>query len=198
MMLLIVLGTFLYKQLKHPTVYNGWRHAYYIYPMLVMFAVYALSKLNELPKRFPGYCCAGLLTAAVLYNLILLVINHPAQYAAFNPIGQHLTDQYEGDYWGLSVYQCMDWLNDYDREWKTVNGYYSRTRGFILDNYFMLPEEQQHLLSVPSVDTDYLIVLKSGNGIYEDENAPSIEGYEEIYHVVSYGGRLSSVYKKIQ
>ena len=198
MMFLIVLGTFLYKHLKHPTVYNGWRHAYYIYPMLVMFAVYALSKLNELPKRFPVYCSGWLLTASVLYNLILLVINHPAQYAAFNPIGQHLTDQYEGDYWGLSVYQCMDWLNDYDREWKTVNGYYSRTRGFILDNYFMLPEEQQQLLSVPSVDTDYLIVLKSGNGIYEDEAAPSIDGYEEIYHVASYGGRLSSVYKKVQ
>lgn len=198
MMFLIILGTFLYKQLKHPTVYNGWRHAYYIYPMLIMFAIYALWKLLAQPRRVFRLCGAVLLTGSVIYNLALLVINHPAQYTAFNLIGRQHADQYEGDYWGMSVYQCLDWLSDYDPEWKTVNGYYNRTRGFVTGNFRMLTKEQQERLSVPTVDTDYLIVLKSGNGIYEDEDEPVIEGYKEIYQITSYGKRLSSVYERTE
>lgn len=196
MMFLIIIGTFLYKHLKHPTVYNGWRHAYYLYPMFIMFAVYALSRLSALRTHIPARCGAALLGVSIVYNLVMIAANHPAEYAAFNLIGRRVSDQYEGDYWGLSVYQCMDWLSDYDREWKTLNGYYSRTRGFIRDNFDMLTEEQRDKLSIPSVDTKYLIVLKSGNGIYEDEAAPQIDGYEEIYVVTSYGGRLASVYQK--
>ncbi|MBQ4514557.1 MAG: hypothetical protein II969_16310 [Anaerolineaceae bacterium] len=196
MMFLIIFGTFLYKHLKHPTVYNGWRHAYYLYSMFIMFAVYTLFRLFVMRTHIPARCGAALLGAAIVYNLAMIAANHPAEYAAFNPIGRRVSDQYEGDYWGLSVYQCMDWLSDYDREWKTLNGYYSRTRGFIRDNFDMLTEEQRGKLSIPSVDTKYLIVLKSGNGICEDEAAPQIEGYREIYVVTSYGGRLASVYQK--
>ncbi len=194
-MFVLFTGSLLYQIICHPTVYNSWRHGFYLYPLLITFAVYALLRLKQWKMR-TGVICTAVTSLSLVYHLILLVVNHPAQYTAFNLIGQRFADQYEGDYWGMSVFQCLNWILDQGSEPVTVSPYYPRTKGMIYNDLNMLTDEEQERISVAFVDSDYQIVLKSGNGIFEYEANPEIEGYTEVYPVMSYGSEIASVYQK--
>lgn len=194
-MFVLFAGSLLYQIICHPTVYNSWRHGFYLYPLLITFAVYALLRLKRWRLRV-GFVCTAVTSLSLVYHLILLVVNHPAQYTAFNLVGQRFADQYEGDYWGMSVFQCLNWILDQSSEPVTVGPYYPRTKGMIYNDLNMLTDEEQERISVAFVDSDYQIVLKSGNGIFEYEANPEIEGYMEVYPVMSYGSEIASVYQK--
>lgn len=195
LMFVLLTGSLLYQIICHPTVYNSWRHAFYLYPLLIVFAVYALLRLIKWKLR-AGVACTAVVALSLMYNLVLLLVNHPAQYASFNLIGRQYADQYEGDYWGMSVYQCLKWVLGNESSPVTVGPYYPRTKGMIYNDLNMLTDEEQERISVAFVDSDYQIVLKSGNGIFEYESNPEIEGYTKVYPVISYGSEIASVYQR--
>lgn len=101
--------------LSGTTVYNGWRHFFFIYgPMLVLATsgvVWIWQKVR--PYRAVRRISAVLLCACMATTAIDMIVNHPYQYAYFNPLvkrGQ-VNHYLERDYWNVSVLEAVEEIN---------------------------------------------------------------------------------------
>jgi hypothetical protein len=93
------------------TLYNGWRHFYFIYPFLAYFGVRFFSKSSRIHmQRFQVTILILMIytfssTAAWMYS------NRPLQNLYFNQLaGTDLEKRWELDYWSLSNRQALDWI----------------------------------------------------------------------------------------
>jgi tetratricopeptide (TPR) repeat protein len=111
----------LYMIYKHSSVYDTWRHVFFVYPFWVIAAAlgwsYAsdaisgrMSKSGALKHRFYGQIAAVLLT---LPAMLWTVRSHPNQYVYFNELVGGIrgaNGAYELDYYYNSSQQQVDWL----------------------------------------------------------------------------------------
>ena len=107
----------LYIVIKDSLLHDGWRHLTFLYPTLLVFVTLFWTTLYQLFRdRRP-------IQYAVIAALILCALD-PAQYIVRNPsypytyfsvltggIGSNY-GYYETDYWGTSVKQAVEWLED--------------------------------------------------------------------------------------
>ncbi len=196
-----LLFTLLYQIIRQPSIYNDWRHVFFLYPILILFAVFCLNVIMKSFSFKVRTVIAVLLSLSIIYNLFMIIQNHPYEYNAYNPIGQRVAVGYEADYWGSSIYQHLLWVAEHNSETKTVKMYYPN-RVYLRAAYLMLTEEQQNQVRIPNFDTDYQIVWLSYPMDYywtdsKTGSQPVIDGYEEVNTIISYGIKISSLYQKI-
>ncbi len=188
----ILVGTLLYQMILRPTVYNGWRHVYFLYPLIISFAAKGIHEISE------AHTASGLKTAAslllslsLIYNGVQLIRNHPGEYLAMNPIGEKLSADYHGDYWGLAMFTALRWTARNTEESATANINSSR---FVLNNnYQMLTETEKSKLTIPIEITDYIIVWE---GIPLNKAVYSFAGYELIKTFSFYGQETLRIYRR--
>ncbi len=100
------------------TLYDGWRHMFFIYPCIIMIAATGLyhivNLINSKSSKIRGllYTITGIILAANFVLIISFMIrNHPHQYLYFNALtGDYPEQKYELDYWGLSYRQAYEEL----------------------------------------------------------------------------------------
>jgi hypothetical protein len=111
----------LYMIYKHSSVYDTWRHVFFVYPFWVIAAALGwyylgdviqsiMSKGEEVKQRYIGHALAVLLTIpAILWT----IRSHPNQYVYFNELTGGIKGadgEYELDYYYNSSQQQIDWL----------------------------------------------------------------------------------------
>jgi hypothetical protein len=107
--LLIIIGL-------HATVYNAWRHLYFIYPALLLLAVFGTHQIHHwATQRANGHwvwrSVAGALLAGVLHTGYRMVQEHPQQQVYFSLLPSAVvSQQFDRDYWGLSYRTGLEWL----------------------------------------------------------------------------------------
>lgn len=113
-------GPLLAVILLQSTLYNGWRHLYFIYPALLLLSLTGFREVARLLSLLPNTAGFFLRT----YSLILLGVYlfgiagtmiryHPYGHVYFNEvIGgiQRAQGQFELDYWGLSFREALEKL----------------------------------------------------------------------------------------
>jgi tetratricopeptide (TPR) repeat protein len=113
-----------YAIYKESYLYNGWRHFLFIYPTLVVLAIWGWEKLMELLQKvkiaqlITPILAIALLVPAALFNLK----NHPYQYMYFNElIGgvKGAEGEYELDYWSQTSKEAFEWAIENIPEAKT-------------------------------------------------------------------------------
>lgn len=112
--LLIVIGL-------NSTLYDGWRHMYFIYPYFVAIGIYGYTFLeNKLRNRKMILKAAVVLSLAS--TLVWVFINNPLQHLYFNKLaGENIAQDWEMDYWGLSNESALRYILENDgREKITV------------------------------------------------------------------------------
>ncbi|MCF8257032.1 MAG: hypothetical protein K9J06_05740 [Flavobacteriales bacterium] len=94
------------------TVYDGWRHLYFIWPSFVILAVAGASWLMQrLEVHLPSALVWAVLLLGCALPLQWIVRNHPYQAVYFNALaGKDAGLDYEMDYWGGSYRQALEWL----------------------------------------------------------------------------------------
>ncbi len=111
---LVVIGT-------HAVVYESWRHLYFIYPALLLWATYGARALLRASRQAAG---GGRLLARLALALALLETGHTVVrqvrmhphgnvYFSFLP-GPVAARLFERDYWGLSFRQGLEWITTHD------------------------------------------------------------------------------------
>lgn len=99
-----------------PTVFNGWRHFYFIYAPFVLLAAagvhWLASALRPAVAKGAAYCVAAL---GVLWTIVAMVGLHPRQHLYFNALvdkdgPERLAEQYELDYWNMSYRDALKFL----------------------------------------------------------------------------------------
>ena len=111
---LVVIGT-------HAVVYEGWRHLYFIYPALLLWATYgarALLRRSRRPAgraRWAARLALGLAVLETGHTVVRQVQLHPHGNVYFSFLPGRVAEQlFERDYWGLSFRQGLEWITSHD------------------------------------------------------------------------------------
>jgi hypothetical protein len=102
----------------HSVVYNGWRHLYFTYPLMLLIAIRGLDAILKIPSlqesRFKSVPLIVLILA-IISNGIWMIKNHPNEQVYFNSLIKNPQTNYDLDYWGVSLLQAYKQLAVYDK-----------------------------------------------------------------------------------
>ena len=110
----------LYVAFRGSTLYDGWRHFYFLYAPFSVLAALGLHRLALAARRSgPGgpYAVHALAAAGVAAAIVAMALVHPYQYVYFNLLEDRTTpgwlrSQYVMDYWESSARNGIEWLLD--------------------------------------------------------------------------------------
>ena len=119
---LLFLLPMIYVIWKKPTLYNGWRHFYFLYPLCCLFALFFVEACREwLGKKEgkvknAGLCCLWAVTAAGFFSTVLWIgRNHPYDYVYFNELAREWAlPRFDKDYWGVSEKDALNYICAHD------------------------------------------------------------------------------------
>ena len=187
--------------IRQPVLYNGWRHFYFIFAGLAPLCAHGLNALWQFMKKrgkWPRRLTAVLVGAIFCLNAAGIVLNHPCQYAYYNPLVRaNAETDMELDYWDVSTVNAMKQLIAADR-----NAQLPLTLGALDDmSWFgvehgyevLTPQEKAALSIVYEPDAPYLFANTTYALIY-GTTVP--EGYHEMFTLESYGNTLCTVYER--
>ena len=105
-------------------LFDEWRHLYFIYPAVVLFAVHGLRELVRMAQRIARprlrqiLCglAVALPTVGFLWIAGWMVRFHPLQYVYFSIPSRYVEHNFELDYWGLSYRQGFEWILEHDTD----------------------------------------------------------------------------------
>ncbi len=194
---LFILILFLFPLLsifKFTNSFDGWRHYYYIYPLLIYFSIFFLNEL----KVF-NYNLFKFFVFLIIINITLtgnwMFQYHPYQYTYFNFIKTNLIKKnFNVDYMGLSLNHALKYILNNDSKEKIFVSSLGETSvegsSLILDN-----TQQNRLKFVNYKDADYVIDTfrpKAGNKIFIDTNI-----FYKYYELIVDENIVYRIYKKI-
>lgn len=127
------------------TLYDGWRHVFFIYPFLLLIAVYGFMQLIETIKNMK--VAKTIIYSTVVYIawiLVVMIKEHPYQNVYFNVLaGDNLQKRYEMDYWGLSYKQGLEYIAATDKS-EQIYVAVQNLPGIL--NFNMLPDSERKRL----------------------------------------------------
>jgi len=108
------------------TLYNGWRHLYFLYPFLIVLSLEFLNYF-KLKKYFYIYKLFLLVIFFQCFlNLYFIYKSHPVQNVYFNSIFKnYVKDKLPIDYWGVGNKTTVDYLLTKDENVKLSVASYS-------------------------------------------------------------------------
>ncbi|UOG74745.1 hypothetical protein MTX78_21840 [Hymenobacter tibetensis] len=183
--------------LTHTVVYEGWRHLYYIYPALLLWAVRGVRALVGLAKqrgwrRVVSGTVLGLAALETVHTAgrMLQMYPHANVYFSFLP-GATAEQLFERDYWCLSYRQGLEWIlaNDTSKT-VTVNAFWHYP---IYNNSLILkPEERARLRFTPNYTARYYLAG------YRWHPKPYLDSLgAEVYVIRAGGMKVLSVFKRL-
>jgi len=181
------------------TLYDGWRHLYFVYPALLLLAVRGLMLIRQALKR-PSvrWLAAGLL---VLFSFETLrttgrmVRLHPYEHLYFNHLSAPIVEQqFERDYWGLAFRQGLEWVLAHDPAASiTVS---SDVQDMLYANTLLLSSaEQARLRLVPKGSPLPPARYFLANYRWHPQPYPDSLG-PEVYAIRAEGIRILSVFRR--
>jgi hypothetical protein len=119
--LMVVIGSISTVIFLQSTLYNGWRHLYFVYPSFIIIAVAASFRIFDKIKdfRFGTFIFTLLFLTFSFHQLNLVVKSHPMQNVYFNfVIGNNWKKKFDLDYWGLGSHLAIRdiLLNNSDKD----------------------------------------------------------------------------------
>lgn len=178
------------------TLYDGWRHVFFIYPAGVLIAVWGMRRIWQfISARFPGKVAVGaaglILLAGMLEPVVFMATNHPYENVYFNFLAGNpasLRHRYELDYWGLSYKQALDYIlaNDPSPEIKV---YLENSPG---KSYIrlMLPSEIARRFKIVDYPERATYYVSNYRGHPQDYPFP-----EKYYSIMVRGAEIMVVFK---
>ena len=108
-----------YAVFLQPTMYNGWRHFYFLYPFLcilpMFFVEYLEKKWQGWGKKGRLWGLRGVLAVGFLSSVLWIGVNHPYDYVYFNELARDWAlPRFDRDYWGVSEKDALEWICDTD------------------------------------------------------------------------------------
>ncbi|MCW3127875.1 MAG: phospholipid carrier-dependent glycosyltransferase [Bacteroidetes bacterium] len=100
---------------KHSALLNGWRHSYFTYTGIAVFAAVVFEGLFRIVKpKAVNYVLAGVIAVGVLLPGIFIVKNFPVVYVYFNEFVGGVSGtygDYNMDYYACSAKPAADWIS---------------------------------------------------------------------------------------
>ena len=193
--LLIPVVPVAYAVFLRPTMYNGWRHFYFLYPFLCILAMFFVEYLE---KKWQGWGkkgrlwgLRGVLAAGFLSSILWIGVNHPYDYVYFNEIARGWAlPRFDRDYWGVSEKDALEWICDTDSR-EEIRIY--RLTDFSLP--LLAEEDRSRIVRVSTMEEAEYYVHGYHAGALGGLPAGS-EGMEPCYSIDVDGYPIRTVYRR--
>ncbi len=164
------------------TVYNGWRHFYFIYGPMIALAAWGISRI---PRK---KLVAVVLALCVLGSATDLVVAHPYQQTYYQPLVRMRGDEYnELDYWNVSARDAIRTLAE-NVEGQIVICPADQWTKDSLNKAVMLLDEDMAQRIVIAEDAPYMLV----NPTYHHFNYHEKVG-EAVVEIRAYGKTIMRI-----
>ena len=181
----LIVGPWLGIVMMHSTIYNGWRHCYFLLPPLVLLIVIGVDYLFRVKRKY-FMALFPVMIIGVILQITWIVRNHPYEMVYFNSAGKHFAASYDRDYWHLSALQAIRYILENDEEGKVS----IKTPGNDYYRYLLTDEERDRIIEEES--PKYIIETyrgKLGNDLKMDD-------YREIYSITVDNFKVATIFKK--
>lgn len=184
-----------FRSIKGSVVYDGWRHVYFVYPFIVVLAVYAIDSLHRSRSIIIRYATIALVALSLSDSFIEIVRRHPFEYVYFNHVAHAIYHpvytQFEMDYWGVGYKQAIQHLIYQYISDGPVTVSFQHYPGY--RNYDMLSaEDKEKVIATDSAHAQYYITSYRDYDVcpdsYEQPGYPS-------HYIYSCGDRLYGIYR---
>lgn len=98
-----------------PTIYNGWRQFYFLWPFILIIAIYGMSYLLKSVSILKNLTILITFLSAI-YLIYWNIKYHPFQNVFYNSIVKYFNLNFENDYWGLSNKQAFLSILNHDQK----------------------------------------------------------------------------------
>jgi hypothetical protein len=179
------------------TLYDGWRHLYFIYPSLLYISLKGLYLVNLMLFKNKNLKIFIFIIPFLAFTIYEMIVYHPHQNVYFNFLaGKNIHKNFENDYWGLSNKQAFEFLLINERK----NPIYIGSAGPIsLENSkkILSSNDRDRLVVKPNNEADYIIDnYRNWFGEYNKKRYKLPDNFK-IYKEISRRGRkIISIYKK--
>lgn len=185
--------------IRGSTLYDSWRHAYFIYPAFLLLAVKGFVVLKGLKIGRRSY---GAVIATVAFTCLLttgwwMKQNHPYQNVYFNFLaGHHWKDRFDLDYWGLANRQALEYILDHDpRQVIKVQALNPVLMPLEMAKTVITPSQKTRIQVLEDVSqrqqADYVIT-----NYRLDSSTPSGDAFELIHEIVVDKEVIVSVFRR--
>ena len=130
------------------TLYDSWRHSFYVYPFLAYFMA---SGFHYVFESITGVCDNKMLVYFFMFSITFYeplkntILLHPHQQIYFNIFaGKDPMERFEGDYWCGSVRQGLEWIIRNDKS--EVINIVSSENCPAYKNVYMIDKTNRHRL----------------------------------------------------
>ena len=180
------------------TLYNGWRHLFFIYPSFLMISLLGLHIIKIFFFKKNKNLLLILSFLLLSPTLIWMFKYHPYQNVYFNFLaGKDFNNKFELDYWGLSNVNALRYIVEND------DGNINVSRVGLNDLHLskaFLPKKYRNTLSITDniVNSDYIIDnyrYLPFKDINKNFKIPS--DYKIFYEIKIDGVPINTIYKKM-
>lgn len=168
------------------TMYNAWRHCYFLLPAIVLFILHGIHFIMKQGKKSVKIIVSILIVLGLISQIKWIYVNHPYEMVYFNEIGRKYAAGFDRDYWHLSELQAYYYIAENDRS-KSITLNSSGDLRFLN----ILDEEDRAKVETSDDPTYYIETYRGKVG-----NECPKEGYEEIYSIEVDSFKVASVFKK--
>lgn len=193
---LLITGTLSAVILLSSTLYNGWRHLYFIYPSMIYFSVLSIflikKKFNK--KILKTFYLSLLITT--LYTTMWMYKYHPYQYAYFNILaGKNVIEKFPVDYWGLSYRESLEKLIKIDGT-NTIKLFNSSGMKMFYPLLSLSEEDRSKFIIVENLENaDYWVT-----NYYVDDfikkNTHKINNFKKIIDIKVDGNSINTIFQR--
>ena len=103
-----------YIAYAHANVYNGWRHAIFVYPFIVILAALGYDLLIDTMKtKALKVATVVAMVGLSIMPVTWILAEHPYEYTYYNELAGGIKETYgyyDNDYYMLSIREATDWL----------------------------------------------------------------------------------------
>lgn len=173
------------------SVYNGWRHFYFLYgPMLALAAWGAHAAWLRMRGRWRA-CAAAVLGCCLAASGVGIAVQHPNQFAYYQPLVRNEQSN-ELDYWNVSVRNALAALcSEASGEIRIAPADAWAGNG-IRKALAVLPgETRSRFVVCEPQDADYLLV----NPTYQRFSQAEVPDAQPIIALGSYGQTIMAIYE---
>ena len=177
--------------------FGGWRHIYYLYPIVIYFALYFFDFLKKTNFKHLKNIIIFFITLNLSYNFYWSIKNHPHQYVYFNFFSKNYAyKNFDLDWWGISHKSSVDFILKESNK-KKIKIY---AEGFtsLKDTYLYLDNEsKQRIMLADYKNAEYIIDNKMKR-VRANNNIKDNKNLKLIYNLTIDDQVISSIYKKLE